>query len=69
MSGDHTRLAIVAADGRLSLVVGLHAQIAQSLGEAFGAALLLGVLLLGAIVRIVGKPTPACVGTSQECEV
>jgi len=50
--------------------VGAVAWLVGDVATAFGlpvwAALLLGVLLLGAIVRIVGKPTPTCGGVSDE---
>jgi len=50
-------------------VAWLVGDVATAFGLPVWAALILGVLLLGAIVRVVGKPTPACAGTSQECEV
>jgi hypothetical protein len=53
-----------------ALVVGAVAWLVGDVATAFGlpvwAALVIGVALLGAIVRIVGKPTPTCGGVSDE---
>jgi Na+/H+ antiporter NhaC len=62
---DHVRTQLPYA-----LVVGVVAWLVGDVATAFGlpvwAALGIGVLLLGAIVRLVGKPTPACAGVSEE---
>jgi Na+/H+ antiporter NhaC len=64
---DHVRTQLPYA-----LVVGGVAWLVGDVATAFGlpvwAALGIGVVLLGAIVRIVGKPTPACAGVSEADE-